>query len=195
MVEHGFRALAHQAHHLRVRALQRPVVLRDLQGLPLGLESLLAVWRHASGLHGHLLLHDAGLVRGIVLAQHQAVDGSEPKHVEEVPGDGGDPGRVEALELDTALQHRLEPQRQREWDLSCDEAGEMPVDPAAHHHHGDHRGHVALDHFGHHARVGHRVRRCGRLLASNLEEAVILVVEVGFAHVVGLLGQILAVLS
>ena len=33
--------------------------------------------------------------------------------------------------------------------LSCDEAGEMPVDPTANHHHGDHRGHVTLHTHGH----------------------------------------------
>ena len=42
----------------------------------------------------------------------------EPEDVEEVPGDRGDPGGVQGLQLDPPLQHRLEPERQREWNLN-----------------------------------------------------------------------------
>jgi hypothetical protein len=49
-------------HHVHLGVLQRPVVLRNLEGLPLGLEGLFRVRWHSTRLHGHLLLHHAGLV-------------------------------------------------------------------------------------------------------------------------------------
>jgi len=52
--------------------------------------------------------------------------------------------------------------------LSGDKARKVPVDPAAHHHHGYHAGHVPLQHVRHHARVGHGVGRGCRLLAPHL---------------------------
>ena len=51
-------------HHVHLRVLERPVVLGDLERLPLGLEGRLRVLRHPARLHRHLLLHHARLVGG-----------------------------------------------------------------------------------------------------------------------------------
>ena len=56
--------------------------------------------------------------RTIIFAENESVDAPETEDVEEVPRGGRDPRRVERHQLDTALQHRLEPQGQREWNLS-----------------------------------------------------------------------------
>ena len=39
-------------------------------------------------LHAHRLLHGPGLVRRVVLAEHQRVDRPQPEHVQEIPGEG-----------------------------------------------------------------------------------------------------------
>ena len=54
----------HDRHHVHLGVLQRPVVLRNLERLPLRLERLLRVLRHPAGLHRHLLLHHARLIGG-----------------------------------------------------------------------------------------------------------------------------------
>ena len=43
----------------------------------------------------------------------------EPEDVKEIPGDRGHPAGVEGLQLDTALQHRLEPQGEGEGHLGA----------------------------------------------------------------------------
>ena len=53
----------------------------------------------------------------IIFAEHESVDAPEAEDVEEVPRGGRDPRRVKRHELDAALQHRLEPQGQREGHL------------------------------------------------------------------------------
>ena len=53
----------------------------------------------------------------IIFAENESVDAPEAENVEEVPRGGRDPRRVERHQLNAALQHRLEPQSQREWNL------------------------------------------------------------------------------
>ena len=43
----------------------------------------------------------------------------EPEDVKEIPGDRGHPAGVEGLQLDAALQHRLEPQGEGEGHLGA----------------------------------------------------------------------------
>ena len=43
----------------------------------------------------------------------------EPEDVKEIPGDGGHPAGVQGLQLDAALQHRLEPQGEGEGHLGA----------------------------------------------------------------------------
>ena len=50
VIEQGLGGLADQAHHLDVRIPEGPGMVGDLQGLPLGLEGLLAVGRHTTRL-------------------------------------------------------------------------------------------------------------------------------------------------
>ena len=50
VVEHSVGVVPHQVHHLVVGVGQGPRVLGALQRLPLGLEGLLAVRGHSSGL-------------------------------------------------------------------------------------------------------------------------------------------------
>ena len=130
----------------------------------------------------------------IIFAEHQRVNAPEAEDVQEVPGGGRDPRRVEGHELDAALQHRLEPEGQREGDLRGHETRKVPVDPTADDDHGQHVREVPLEHLRHHRGVRHRVGlRDVPLL--RLEDARLLVVEEVPAHEEGLLGQVLAVLA
>ena len=130
----------------------------------------------------------------VIFAEHESVDAPEAEDVQEVPRGGRDPRRVERHELDAALQHRLEPEGQREGNLRRHEAREVPVDPAADDNHGEHVGEVSLEHFRHHRGVRHRVG-LRHVPLLRLQDAGLLVVEEVPPHEEGLLRQVFAVFS
>ncbi len=59
-------------------------------------------------------------MRTVVLAEDEGVDAAQAEDVEEVPRRRRDPRGVQRHQLDAALQHRLEAQRQRERHFGCD---------------------------------------------------------------------------
>ena len=72
------------------------------------------------------------------------------------------------LAADSPYNSRFLPKCERKGNLCGDKPREVPIDPSAHHHHGDHTGHVTLHHLRHHAGVSHGVGGSHCLSRSNL---------------------------
>jgi hypothetical protein len=97
-------------------ALQNIPVVNDLQVLALSKENLLGVFRTTHGVGTHLrLLHLlAHLVRSVLAAQDEVVDGLQTEERQEVPGQRRDPSHVQVARANTSLQHLLELRGERE---------------------------------------------------------------------------------
>lgn len=93
------------------------------------------------------------------------------------------------------MKHGFESKGEWKWHFGGDEAGKVPVDPASDHDHGQDIGQVALEHIGHHGRIGHGIG-LGRVSRELIpENALVLVVQVMSSHEKRLLGQEFGIFS
>mmetsp|Transcript_20048 Transcript_20048/g.40557 ORF Transcript_20048/g.40557 Transcript_20048/m.40557 type:complete len:209 (-) Transcript_20048:276-902(-) len=130
-------------------------------------------------LHLHLLLHRLCVGDGGFGAKDELDDPRDAVAHQKIPGEGGDEGSVEGGEVNAALRHGLELERQWQRDLDHHKAGEEVGDETHHNHLGEHDGEHGLLLHHHHVRVLHH--RHGVLLSRRdflvVEDALVLVVE------------------